>query len=415
MGNHRLQILFLVHRVPYPPNRGDRIRSFHMLDYMSGRADVHLAFPTPQPPDEETMRALRKRCRRVAAEPLGWGARWLRAARSLAMGRTATEGLFQCPALHRVVRRWSEEIRFDAVVVFCSSMAQYLDARGLDGVPAVIDLVDVDSQKWFDYAAQSRGPKRWLFSLEGRRLRRLEATLAERARAVTVVSDAEAGLYRRFSPKAAVHAIGNGVDLDYFRADPAAEACESPRCVFVGALDYRANVEGARWFCREVWPEIHRRVPGAVFTLVGSNPTAAARRLAELPGVELAADVPDVRPYLDDAAMVVVPLRVARGIQNKVLEALARGKAVVASPPSLDGLELDRAVHVRQAATPEEWIAAVTQLLDDPLARDRLGREGRKHVQQHYCWETRLKPFGALLGLPESVETVANPCQARSN
>ena len=403
-----MKILYLVHRVPYPPNRGDRIRSFHLLEFLAARSEVHLAFPAEKPPARETIERLADRCAAVAAVPLGRKMRWVRAAWSLGSGRTATEGLFRSPRLRRTVRRWAQQTRFDAVVVFCSSMVQYLDAAGLEGVPVVVDLVDVDSQKWFDYADQTRGLKRLVFRLEGRRLRRLEQSLARRARAVTLVSNQEVKLYRRFCAAECVYAIGNGVDLEYFRPADPGDSRASLGCVFVGALDYRANVDGVDWFAGQVWPEVYRRRPGARFTLVGSNPGPAVERLAGLPGVVLAGEVPDVRPYLADAAVVVVPLRVARGIQNKVLEALAMGKAVIGSPQSLEGLDVEPGVHLRQAADVDEWIEAVTDVLDHADLREQLGRAGRAQVEQRYNWASRLEPFAGLIGLPGPGKAIAH-------
>jgi polysaccharide biosynthesis protein PslH len=393
------RILFLAHRVPYPPNRGDRIRSFHMLRFLAQRADVSLAYLAEEQSPSETQRALQCLCREVAGLQLGRYRRWLNAACSLAFGRTATEGLFQCSRLRRLLARWSKTTRFDGVVVFCSSMVQYLDVPGLAGVPALVDLVDVDSQKWLDYAEETSGVRRWLFQLEGKRLRRLEQSLPPKAKAIALVSDCEAELYRSFCPADSVHAISNGVDLDYFRPNADLNSASSQDCVFVGALDYRANVDGIHWFCNEIWPEVRRRRPEATFTVVGSRPSPLVLRLAKRPGVRLASNVPDVRPYLAEAAMVAVPLRIARGIQNKVLEALAMSKAVVATPEALEGIAVESGVHACQALTPHQWIESIVHLLEDPSARDRLGRAGRTFVETHYCWDRQLQPLAALLGL----------------
>ena len=409
MTNRLPKILYLVHRIPYPPNRGDRIRSFHLLEFLAARSEVHLAFLSEGPPSPKAMKALAKHSAELAAVTLGPRTRWLRAAWSLGSGRTATEGLFRSSQLARIIGRWARDTRFDAVLVFCSSMAQYLDVAGLEGVPIVVDLVDVDSQKWLDYTESAGGLKRAVFRLEGRRLRRLERSLVERAKAVTLVSRHEADLLREFCPTDRIHAIANGVDLDYFRPAGPDESYDSRQCVFTGALDYRANLDGVQWFCRHVWPEVHRRRPGVSFALVGSNPSATAYRLAELPGVELVGEVPDVRPHLASAAIAVVPLRVARGIQNKVLEALAMGKAVVASPQSLEGLGVEPEVHLRQAAGPEEWINAISDLLDNPELRNRLGRAGRAYVEEQHCWDARLAPFAALLELGQQAVGVGPP------
>lgn len=415
MTNPRSNILCLVHRVPYPPNRGDRIRSFHLLEFLAERAEVSLAFLCETTPPQETMQTLEGMCRRVTAVRLGPQTRWLRAAWSLGSGRTATEGLFRSGELRRTIHRWHENTQFDAILVFCSSMTQYLDQPELAGVPTVVDLVDVDSQKWFDYARHSRGLKRRLFQLEGERLRRLEVSLPDRAQAVTLVSPHEADLFRSFCPTDRAHAICNGVNLDYFRPDAIPGAPSSDNCVFVGALDYNANLDGVTWLCREIWPAVRNRHPQAVFRLVGSNPGPVARRLGKLPGVQLVGQVPDVRPYLSQAALAVAPLRVARGIQNKVLEAMAMGKPVVATHQALEGIAVTPDVHVCRAATPREWVRSISELLTDPDRCARLGRAARAFVEEQFQWKTQLALLAGLPGLseclqeadPEPSETIA--------
>jgi polysaccharide biosynthesis protein PslH len=385
--------------VPYPPNRGDRIRSFHILRFLAERADVSLAYLAEEHSSAETQKALKELCRDVAGLQLRRYRRWINAARSMVLGRTATEGMFRSRHLRLLLTEWCQRTRFDAVVVFCSSMVQYLDVPGLAGVPAVVDLVDVDSQKWFDYAREASGVQRRLFQIEGRRLRRLEQSLPARAKAVTLVSSCEVDLYKSFCPTESVHTIGNGVNLDYFRPSEDAESASSCDCVFVGALDYRANIDGIRWFCDEIWPEVRRREPRATFTIVGSRPSPAVHRLAAQPGVRLACNVPDVRPYLAKAAVVVVPLRVARGIQNKVLEALAMGKAVIASPEALEGISIEPGIHASQAGNAAEWIESTLGLFADGAARLRLGQAGRAFVEANHCWSRQLEPLAGLLGL----------------
>src|SRR5260370_23353501 len=324
-------VLLLVHRVPFPPDKGDRIRTFHILRHLSQRANVHLACLADEPIEAQAWVRLQKLTKRMAIVPLGRWARHVRTLGSLLAGRTASEGAFSSPDLRAVVREWCGNTRFDAVLASASSLVPYLRLPELHGVPAVVDLIDVDSQKWLDYAAASRGPRWWLYRLEGRRLRQLEQPLPSWARAVTLVSDAEASLYRRFCAAGPVRAVGNGVDLEYFQPQtPAGE----PRCVFVGALDYRPNIDGATWFCRDVWPELHRRLPSATLPLVGRNPLPAVARLAAIPRVELVGQVPHVRPHVAPASVAVVPLQIARGAPNKVLAALALEEAVVVSPPS---------------------------------------------------------------------------------
>jgi polysaccharide biosynthesis protein PslH len=395
----RPTLLYLVHRVPYPPDKGDRIRAFHVLSYLAKRADVHLATLADEPVPEATHHALGRLCARTAVVPLTSWTRWPRALASLVRGRTITEGAFHAPALCRTLTQWAATTRYAAAVTESSSMVPYLNLPALREIPAVADLVDVDSQKWFDYAEASRGPKRWLYRTEGHRLRRVEIDAARRANAVTLVSAAEADLFRRFCPDGQVHAVANGVDLDYFRSPDGSAAPEESACAFVGALDYKPNVDGADWFCREVWPTIQKYRAGAKLYLVGRKPAPAVQRLASLPGVELVGQVPDVRPWLVRSAVAVVPLRIARGVQNKVLEALAMGKAVVASPQALAGVRTEPGVHLLSAGSPAEWAEAVGRLLDDVDLRRRLGSAGRAFVEEHHRWERCLDPLGRLLGL----------------
>lgn len=389
-------VLHLAHRVPYPPDKGDRIRTYQLLRFVARRANVHLACLADEPVNEDTLAVLRSLCARVAVVPVGGVLRRMRALGSLALGRTATEGAFHSPALRAVLDEWARAIRFDALLASASSLAPYLDVPGLRGVPAVVDFMDVDSQKWLDYTAASRGPRAWLYRTEGRRLRRLEAELAARARAVTVVSRAEADLLRQFCTAGDVRVVPNGVDLDYFQPQP---GVGEAGCVFVGALDYRPNVDGICWFCREVWPEVRRRLPQAALAIVGRKPVPAVRRLAGVPGVTVTGQVPDVRPHVARAAVAVVPLRIARGVQNKVLEALAMGKAAVASPPALAALQAEPGTHLLRADSAAEWVEAVTRLLGDADLRRRLGEAGRRYVSEHHRWEPCLAPMAELLGL----------------
>jgi sugar transferase (PEP-CTERM/EpsH1 system associated) len=211
-------------------------------------------------------------------------------------------------------------------------------------------------------------------------------------------------LYRGFASAAKVHAITNGVDLDYFQ--PAEPVAAEDGCVFVGALDYPPNVDAARWFCREVWPRLHRRHPGTRLRLVGRQPVDAIWQLAEVGGVEVVGQVPDVRPYLVRSAVVVAPLRIARGVQNKVLEGMAMGKPVVASPQVVSGLKSRHDIPIRLASSPAEWMEWVGRLLESEPLRRQLGAAGRHYVERHHEWERCLEPLGRLLGLDDNLVEV---------
>jgi sugar transferase (PEP-CTERM/EpsH1 system associated) len=390
-----------------------------VLRFLSRRAAVHMACLADEPIDDESAAALARHCERLAVVRLTPVRRAVRVARSVLRGGTASEGAFDSPELRQLVRTWATQTGFHATLASASSMTPYLRLDELAAAPAVVDLVDVDSQKWFDYAAASSSPQAWMHRTAGRRLRRLEADLPSWASAVTLVSSAEADLYRRVCRVQAthVHAVPNGVDLDYFRPADTDGAAPADRavCVFVGALDYRPNVDGATWFCRHVLPLVRRSRPDAQVRLVGRKPAPAVRRLAELPGVELVGQVPDVRPHVASATVAVVPLQIARGLQNKVLEAMAMGKAVVASPQALAGVRAEPGVHVIAAEAPAKWAETLLRLFDDARLRQQLGAAARSFVEHHHDWERCLTPLAELLGLPQFEHSAITPqCAAIS-
>jgi sugar transferase (PEP-CTERM/EpsH1 system associated) len=251
---------------------------------------------------------------------------------------------------------------------------------------------------------------RWLYQVEGGRVRKLEKDLVQRADAVTVVSTAEAEVLRRFCPSASVQVVSNGVDLEHFERTACADASNhdetsksaNHECVFIGALDYLPNVDGVTWFATEVWPEIVSRFPRARFVVVGRRPVSAVRKLARLTGIDVIGEVEDVRPYLNRASLVLVPLRIARGIQNKVLEALAAGKPVIASPQALEGLHVHQAIHLYQAATQIQWKSHISALLTNESERRRLAVAGQAFVRRNHEWERCFEPLARCLEAPQS-------------
>jgi sugar transferase (PEP-CTERM/EpsH1 system associated) len=402
MTNAPPRVLYLTHRVPFPPDKGDRIRNYHLLRQMAARGWVWLGCLADEPVSPESVAELARLCERVAVVPTGRVARWVRAGWSLLRGNSLSEGAFAGPGLRRVIREWAAEVRFDAAIVSASSLAPYLERDGPADVPTVVDLVDVDSQKWLDFAAASRGTRRWLYQLEAARVRKVEQRLPTWARAVSVVSRAEADLYDAIVGPGVATVATNGVDLGYFGPT---EGPTDRACVFVGALDYLPNVDAVVWFAREVWPRLRAEFPDAEFRVVGRNPAAAVRSLAAVPGVRVVGPVPDVRPHLARAAVAVVPLRLARGVQNKVLEALAMGKPTVAASAALAALRAVPGEHLLAASTPDEWVAAVGGLFTDPRRCRELGTAGRRYVEEHHDWARCLEPLLDRIFVPAALHS----------
>lgn len=403
-------VLFLTHRVPYPPNRGDRIRTYHFLRHLATQANVWLVSFADEPVADSTWQTLRSVCHRVAVVPVERRIRWARAVWSLIKGGSISVGAFFSPRFRSVVSEWSCQTRFVATLSSSSALSQYQRIGKLRNVPAYVDLIDIDSQKWMDYSAASSGWKRQVYELEGRRLRSVESRLADWARGISVVSDAEANIYRSFRETPLIRAIPNGVDLEYFKPpllNKDGRFLETNGCVFVGVLDYRPNVDGICWFAKEVWPHVVAQRPDQKLRIVGREPAAAVRELAAMPGVEVVGTVPDVRPYLERASVAIVPLQIARGVQNKVLEAFAMGKPVVASPEPLVGLGVRDEEHVLQAQSREQWVSTLLRLFDDVDLRHAIGVAGQAYVTANHRWDQCLGSLSEFLGLSDASTTYA--------
>lgn len=381
-------ILFLAHRVPYPPDRGDKVRSHHVMRHLSGLGRVHLATFADDPRDMGHEDALSQWCASVAVLPRTKGnAR--AAVEALAGGRTVSEAAFDSAAMRAKVAEMLTARRYDAVYVYSGQMAQYLPAD----LPFVMDFVDMDSAKFAAYAEDARGPMRWMMRREARKLAAVEATVAGRARASLLVSAAEADLFARTSGADRVVAIENGIDTAFF--DPAQAVpveAGQPLIVFTGQMDYRPNIDAVRWFAAEVLPLI----PQARFAIVGRSPTAAVRALAG-ERVIVTGEVADVRGWIAAASVVVAPLLLARGIQNKVLEAMAMARPVVASIAAAEGI--DHRGTIRVAGDAAGFAREVSDLLADPVAAETLGQAARAQTVERYGWDARLAPLAGLLGL----------------
>ena len=386
------RILYITHRVPWPPDRGDRIRTWNILKFLAQRAHVDLICLADEPITSETRAALEEVTRRLAFVPHTGMRRWIRGAVSLACGRTATEGLFESRIVRSVIRQWSMTSEYESALASSSGVARYvlppvLQTHG----PVWIDLIDVDSQKWLDYAHASGFPMSFVYGLEGRRLRQLETKLASASDRLLVVSEAERDLLTAFCPDADVQAVGNGVDTEYFA--PAAAETTPRSCVFVGVLNYLPNSDAVTWFSKEVWPKVRARYPDAVFRIVGKSPTPEVEALNDLPGVEVIGAVPDVRPWLHQSSCVVVPLRIARGVQNKILEAMACGRPIVCAPAPLKGLQVEPGLQLLKAETADEWVSSIGSIFDDHCRAEELGMAAGAWVQVHHRWEACLEPL----------------------
>jgi sugar transferase (PEP-CTERM/EpsH1 system associated) len=387
-----LKILYLAHRIPFPPNKGDKIRSFHEIKYFSRRHELHLLAFFENPEEACYAEDLRKFCKSVTLVPLHRRLQHARALMAMLSCRPWTLGYFSSPQMRAAVRKQLISFRFDAIFVYSSSMAPYVSAER--GIPKVLDFVDSDALKWLQYAHFKSGPARWLYSWEGRILLRFEKKMADAFDDSTFVSSREAGhlCSRKYEGK--VHFVQNGIDLEAL-ADIKIDGA-SKTIIFTGVMDYFPNVDAVAYFAREIFPLVRAAVPEARFLIVGRNPTPEVQRLVNLPGVQVTGTVPDVRPFLAESKVAVVPVRISRGIQNKILEALAAGLPVVTTSAAAEGLASINEYAIAVAEEPKAYAEHVIAYLKVPPNAGRVAATRRRLIRE-YNWERNLSAFDEML------------------
>ena len=394
-------LLFLTQRIPYPPIKGEKIRPLQILKHLRQSYDVHLGCLVDDPRDMEHVPTVQALCTDSFFAPLDRRRAKLTCLRGLLTGAPLSVTFYHDRGLAQWVRRVLRDVRPAAIFVCSSNMAPYvLDLRGAERV-CLVDLADVDSEKWHAYARTGSGPMRWVHAREGRLTAQLEARIARECDWSTFVSPAEARLFASLVPDCAdkIRAISSGVDHAYFDpALPFAPVYDTARSnyVFTGTMDYKPNSDAVVWFADAILPLIRRTDPAAQFHIVGSSPAPEVQKLAERPGVFVTGRVPDVRPYVAHATAAVAPMRIARGIQNKVLEAMAMARPVVVTPDALEGIDAVPGHEVLLAEGADQFAAACLRAAQPGSAA--IGAAARRRVMADYVWAERLRGFDALLG-----------------
>lgn len=391
-----MKILFLVHRIPYPPDKGEKIRAFHELKYLGAEHTIDFFCFADSAEEAKGQWRLRDFCRSIYVETRSPAFAKLRMARNLWRGESLTDGFFFSSKFRDEVRNSLARERYDLILVYSSSMAQYVPEPA--PAPVVIDFVDVDSDKWANYARFSKFPFSWLYSREARLMARTEAQAAEAASMSVVCTAQEAAALSRYG-RFRVEVVANGVSrpttsLGSYLPEEIRKL--QPYVLFVGQMDYFPNVDAVEYFAEEMLPQVRKQHPDVRFVIAGRNPTGRVRRLGRNSAVVVTGTVPDVQPYVLGAAAFVAPFRIAHGIQNKILEALAVGTPVVSTARPAAAIGARHGEHLLIAERPEEFAQCVINLLEDSGLRQRL-KGAPDLLRATFDWQTNLKRFESLL------------------
>ena len=389
-----MKVLYLCHRFPFPPKRGGKIRPFNMVKHLAGRGhEVIVASLTRSPEESQEGKGISPYCARYSMAQVSKHAQVARMLACLPTLTPSSMGYFYSPQLRNEVRALLARERFDLIFVHCSSVAQYVS--GVRGIPKILDFGDMDSQKWLEYARYKAFPASLGYRLEGKKMLREERRLARCFDMCTATTRAEWQTLESYNTGVASDWFPNGVDHTYFRPD--GRDYNPDTICFVGRMDYYPNQECMFHFCAKVFPRIRARRPKATLRIIGADPSPAVRKLGDIPGVTVTGSVPDVRPYLNRAAVMVAPLNIARGTQNKILEAMASGVPVVTSRVAAGGVDAIAGEHFLVADAAEEHAAAVLRILEDRDERQRLAAAGRERMLSHHDWGRSMERLDRII------------------
>jgi sugar transferase (PEP-CTERM/EpsH1 system associated) len=388
-----MKILYVCHRFPFPPKRGGKIRPFNMIRHLSQRHEVSVCSLARSAAEAEEGRGIQPHCARFEMAVVSNPVQTARMVARLPTPVPSSMGYFYSPGLARKVDALLVGERFDLIFVHCSSVAQYVEK--VHGIPKILDFGDMDSQKWLEYVNYKSFPLSMGYWLEGTKLVREEKRLARCFDLCTATTRAEWETLESYGTGVSSDWFPNGVDADFFKPD--GEGYDPNTISFIGRMDYYPNQEAMFRFCDEVWPLLKSRRPEMKLLIVGADPIPAVQKLGERPGITVTGSVPDVRPYILRSAAMVAPLNIARGTQNKILEAMAMGVPVVSSRIAAGGVDAAAEEHFLVADSAQEYAEAIARIIEQPAERERLARAGRERMLSHHAWPRSMERLDTIL------------------
>lgn len=389
-----MKILYICHRFPFPPKRGGKIRPFNMIRHFSTQGHkVTVCSLSRSSAEAKEGEGIRNHCEHFEMASVSNSIQAMRMVARLPVVTPSSMGFFYSPDLQQRIDKLLSTEKFDLIFVHCSSVAQYVE--NVRGIPKILDFGDMDSQKWLEYANYKPFPLSLGYRLEGKKMEAAEKRLAKKFDMCTATTRAEWETLNSYQTALKTDWFPNGVDAEYFKPD--GEGYDPDTLSFIGRMDYYPNQECMFDFCRNTLPLIQARRPQAKLLIVGADPSPAVKKLEELPGVTVTGSVPDVRPFILRSAAMVAPLNIARGTQNKILEAMAMGVPVVTSPAGAGGVDAENEAHFLVGDSPSTYADACLRIMNKPDERSRLSISGRERMLTHHDWQASMRRLETIV------------------
>jgi len=387
-----VKILFLSHRIPYPPNKGDKIRSFHFLEYLAKSHEIYLGAFIDDPEEQKYIPQLRHYCREVHVETIGFE-KYYKFIKNLIVGKPLSIAPFSSRSFSKWVRKIAKQHTLDIAYIFSSAMGQYYKSVNF---PILMDFVDVDSNKWFQYSKILKFPMNLIYAREGKILQKYDRDLLnlDKIKKCIYVNSREMWLAREITPSNKIDFVENGVDIETSLEE---EAVLMPRMIFVGLMNYLPNIEAVSRFALQIFPAIKRKIPDAEFDIVGMNPSREVLELSKIKGVNVIGAVPNVQPYLRRSKIFVAPFNLSQGIPNKILEAMAARLPVVTVPSIVSLLHDVTSQQIVSTNNNVEFADKCVRLLSNETERRLVANNAQLYVIKHYNWNDKYNKLDCLM------------------